>query len=175
MLLFGFTIRRLCFPLFLFLRYLSYHIIGMNLAAGCDQICMEPLTATPFGSPCGCVFPMKVRLLLDVAPFAVFPVMSELEGELAAGTYLEQSQVKIMGASADTQNQGRTMVDINLVPLGEKFDNTTAILIYQRFRHNKVPLNETIFGSYEVIYISYPGNYLHSVNLIGLGYCDHLV
>ncbi|XP_024018402.1 receptor-like serine/threonine-protein kinase ALE2 isoform X2 [Morus notabilis] len=124
---------------------------------GCDQICMEPLTATPFGSPCGCVFPMKVRLLLDVAPFAVFPVMSELESELAAGTYLEQSQVKIMGASADTQNQGRTMVDINLVPLGEKFDNTTAILIYQRFQHNKVPLNETIFGSYEVIYISYPG------------------
>ncbi|XP_062079458.1 receptor-like serine/threonine-protein kinase ALE2 isoform X2 [Humulus lupulus] len=124
---------------------------------GCGQICVEPLTATPFGSPCGCVFPMKVRLLLDVAPFAVFPVMNELEIEVAAGTYLEQSQVKIMGASADSQNQGRTVVDINLVPLGEKFDNTTAILTYQRFRHKKVPLNVTLFGNYDVVFISYPG------------------
>ncbi|KAJ6401681.1 hypothetical protein OIU84_016974 [Salix udensis] len=51
----------------------------------CDQICTEPLTTVPFGSPCGCVFPMKVRLLLDVAPYAVFPVMRELESEVAAG------------------------------------------------------------------------------------------
>ncbi|XP_034228958.1 receptor-like serine/threonine-protein kinase ALE2 isoform X2 [Prunus dulcis] len=124
---------------------------------GCDQICVEPLTASPFGSPCGCVFPMKVRLLLDIAPYAIFPVMSELEIEVAEGTYLAQSQVKIMGASADSQNQGRTVVDINLVPLGEKFDNTTAILTYDRFRHKKVPLNMTLFGNYEVVYISYPG------------------
>ncbi|XP_015892139.2 receptor-like serine/threonine-protein kinase ALE2 [Ziziphus jujuba] len=124
---------------------------------GCDQICVEPLTAAPFGSPCGCVFPMKIRLLLDIAPFAVFPVMGELEIEVATGTYLEQSQVKIMGASADSQNQGRTVVDINLVPLGEKFDNTTAMLTYDRFRHKKVPLNMTLFGNYEVVYISYPG------------------
>ncbi|XP_050205733.1 receptor-like serine/threonine-protein kinase ALE2 [Mercurialis annua] len=124
---------------------------------GCDQVCIEPLTAAPFGSPCGCVFPMKVRLLLDVAPYAIFPVMNQLEIEVAAGTYLEQSQVKIMGASADSQNQGKTVVDINLVPLGEKFDNTTAILTYDRFWHKKVPLNETLFGDYEVVAISYPG------------------
>ncbi|KAG2713747.1 hypothetical protein I3760_04G189900 [Carya illinoinensis] len=123
----------------------------------CDQICIDPLTATPFGSPCGCVFPMKVRLLLDVAPYAVFPVMSELEIEVATGTYLEQSQVKIMGATADSQNQGRTVVDINLVPLGEKFDNTTAILTYERFWHRKVPLNSTLFGNYEVEFVRYPG------------------
>lgn len=140
-----------------------HHRVRPHVAApspseqGCDQICVEPLTSTPFGSPCGCVFPMKVRLLLDIAPFAVFPVMNELEIEVAAGTYLEQSQVKIMGASADSQNQGRTLVDINLVPLGEKFDNTTAVLIYERFWHKKVPLNVTLFGSYEAIYISYPG------------------
>lgn len=103
---------------------------------------------------------MKVRLLLDVAPYAVFPVMNELEIEVAAGTYLEQSQVKIMGASADSQNQGKTVVDINLVPLGEKFDNTTATLTYERFWRKKVPLNVTLFGSYEVMYISYPGNNL---------------
>ncbi|XP_058005821.1 receptor-like serine/threonine-protein kinase ALE2 isoform X2 [Hevea brasiliensis] len=123
----------------------------------CDQVCIEPLTATPFGSPCGCVFPMKVRLLLDVAPYAIFPVMNELEIEVAEGTYLEQSQVKIMGASADSDNQGKTVVDINLVPLGDKFDNTTAILTYERFWHKKVPLNKNLFGDYEVISISYPG------------------
>ncbi|KAF8090323.1 hypothetical protein N665_0479s0026 [Sinapis alba] len=123
----------------------------------CQQTCVEPLTSTPFGSPCGCVFPMKVQLLLSVAPFSIFPVTNELEIEVAAGTYLEQSQVKIMGASADTENQGKTVVDFNLVPLGEKFDNTTATLIYQRFRHKKVPLNESVFGDYEVTHISYPG------------------
>ncbi|KAL2344943.1 hypothetical protein Fmac_006228 [Flemingia macrophylla] len=123
----------------------------------CDQICTDPLTSTPFGSPCGCVFPMKIRLTLDVAPFAVFPVMTELENEIALGTYLEQSQVKIMGATADSQNQERTIVDINLVPLGEKFDNTTAALTYERFWHKKVPLNRSLFGDYAVVYIIYPG------------------
>ncbi|KAL5135204.1 Receptor-like serine/threonine-protein kinase ALE2 [Glycine soja] len=123
----------------------------------CDQICTDPLTSTPFGSPCGCVFPMKIRLTLDIAPYAVFPVMTELENEIALGTYLEQSQVKIMGATADSQNQGRTIVDINLVPLGEKFDNTTASLTYERFWHKKVPLNRSLFGDYAVVYITYPG------------------
>ncbi|OWM80006.1 hypothetical protein CDL15_Pgr009984 [Punica granatum] len=87
---------------------------------GCAQVCTEPLTATPFGSPCGCVFPMKVRLLPDVAPYAVFPVMSELEIEIAAGPYLEQSQVKTMGASADSLNRGRTIVDMNLERSADK-------------------------------------------------------
>lgn len=101
---------------------------------------------------------MKVKLTLDVAPYAVFPVMNELEYEVALGTYLEQSQVKIMGATADGQNQGRTIVDINLVPLGEKFDNTTAALTYERLWHKKVPLNKSLFGDYAVVYITYPGS-----------------
>ncbi|XP_057964086.1 receptor-like serine/threonine-protein kinase ALE2 isoform X2 [Malania oleifera] len=124
---------------------------------GCDQNCLEPLTSTPYGSPCGCVFPMEVKLLLDVVPYAVFPMVNELEIEIAAGVYLKQSQVRIMGASADDQNQGRTVVDIDLVPLGEKFDNTTAILTYERFWQKKVPLNVTLFGNYEVRSISYQG------------------
>ncbi|KAK3007569.1 hypothetical protein RJ639_014415 [Escallonia herrerae] len=124
---------------------------------GCGQICLEPLTSTPIGSPCGCVFPMKVRLLLDVSLYAVFPVVNELEIEVAAGTYLKQSQVIIMGATADSQSQEKTAVDINLVPLGEKFDNTTAMLTYERFWEKKVPLNKTLFGNYEVAYITYPG------------------
>ncbi|KAK4756530.1 hypothetical protein SAY87_006657 [Trapa incisa] len=122
---------------------------------GCGQICAEPLTSTPFGSPCGCVLPMKIKLLLDIASYAVFPVMRELEIEIAVGTYLKQSQVKIMGANADSQNQGRTVVDIDLVPLGEKFDNTTADLIYERFWHKSLRLNASLFGHYEVINIIY--------------------
>lgn len=100
---------------------------------------------------------MKVRLLLGVSLYAIFPEVTELEIEVAAGTYLKQSQVTIIGASADSQNQERTVVDINLVPLGEKFDNTTAILTYQRILHKKVPLNRTLFGDYDVMYIAYPG------------------
>ena len=82
----------------------------MGFLAACDQICIEPLTATPIGSPCGCVFPMKVRLLLDVATLSVFPVMRELEIEIAEGTYLEQSQVKIMGVIAGKTEIGRAHV-----------------------------------------------------------------
>ncbi|GJV78916.1 receptor-like serine/threonine-protein kinase ALE2 [Tanacetum coccineum] len=124
---------------------------------GCDQTCTEPLTSTPIGSPCGCVFPMKVRLLLQVSVYAVFPVVNELEIEIATGTYLTQSQVVITGASADSQDQEKTAVDINLVPLGEKFDNTTALLTYDRFWRKKLPLNRTLFGDYEMVYITYPG------------------
>lgn len=112
--------------------------------------------------------------MLDIAPYAVFPVMNVLEIEVASGTYLEQSQVKIMGANADTQNQGKTVVDINLVPLGEKFDNTTAVLINERFWHKKVPLNDSLFGNYAVISISYPGSCVVSPNYLLL-YCCHVI
>lgn len=100
---------------------------------------------------------MKVRLLLQVSVYAVFPVVNELEIEIATGTYLTQSQVVITGASADSQNQEKTAVDINLVPLGEKFDNTTALLTYDKIWRKKLSLNRTLFGDYEVVYITYPG------------------
>ncbi|KAI3526540.1 hypothetical protein L1887_05797 [Cichorium endivia] len=124
---------------------------------GCGQTCLEPLTSTPIGSPCGCVFPMKVRLLLQVSVYAVFPVVNELEIEIASGMYLTQSQVVITGASADSENQGQTAIDVNLVPLGERFDNVTAALTYERFWRKKLFLNKTLFGDYEVVYIIYPG------------------
>ncbi|KAL6564054.1 Receptor-like serine/threonine-protein kinase ale2 [Orobanche hederae] len=124
---------------------------------GCGQVCTEPLTSSPFGSPCMCVIPMRVRLLLGVPLYAIFPEVTELEIEIAAGTYLKQSQVAIVGANADSQNQERAVVDINLVPLGEKFDDTTAILTYRRFLRKKVLLNRTLFGDYGVMNISYPG------------------
>lgn len=126
-------------------------------APGCGQSCLDPLTSTPIGTPCGCVIPMKVRLLLSVAVYALFPEVGELAIEIASGTYLKYSQVQIVGATADSQNQERTIVDINLVPLGEKFDNTTAILTYDRLKQKEVPLNRTLFGNYDVIYVIYPG------------------
>ena len=64
-----------------------------------------------------------------------------------------------MGVIANSQNQESTVVDINLVPLGEKFDNTTAVLTSDRFWHKKVPLNSTLFGNYGGLYINYPGTY----------------
>lgn len=124
---------------------------------GCGQTCLDPLTSTPIGSPCGCVFPMKVRLLLNIAVYALFPEVNQLAVEIASGTYLEHSQVQIVGASADTQSQEKTVVDINLVPLGDKFDNTTATLTYERLLRKEVPLNRTLFGSYDVVSIDYPG------------------
>lgn len=126
-------------------------------ASGCGQTCLEPLTVTPMGSPCGCVFPIKVQLILSIAVYGLFPEVNELEIEVAAGTYLKHSQVQIVGAGADDQNQGNTKVDINLVPLGEKFDNMTATLIVEKFLRKEVPLNRTLFGSYYVKSIYYPG------------------
>lgn len=128
----------------------------MNLT-DCGQTCPKLLTSAPLGSPCGCVIPMRVGILLGVSVYAIFPEVNELEIEVAAGTYLKQSQVSIIGASSDEQNQEKTIIDINLVPLGEKFDNTTAALTYQRFLQKKVSLNRTLFGDYDVMYISYPG------------------
>ncbi|XP_059297372.1 receptor-like serine/threonine-protein kinase ALE2 [Lycium ferocissimum] len=127
------------------------------VGSGCGQICAEPFAYVPFVIPCACVFPMKVRLLLDKSLYSIFPVVRDLGIQVAEGTYLDPSQVVLVGASADTQNQERTIVDINLVPLGEKFDNTTAMLTYERFWKKKVPLNRTMFGDYEVMHIIYPG------------------
>ncbi|CAN4093542.1 unnamed protein product [Withania somnifera] len=127
------------------------------VGSGCGQICAEPFASVPFVIPCACVFPMKIRLLLDKSLYSIFPVVRDLGIEVAEGTYLDPSQVVVVGASADNQNQERTIVDINLVPLGEKFDNTTAMLTYERFWKKKVPLNRMLFGDYEVINIIYPG------------------
>ncbi|GKA57440.1 receptor-like serine/threonine-protein kinase ALE2 isoform X2 [Tanacetum coccineum] len=118
---------------------------------------MEPLALAPMGSPCGCIIPMKVRILLQVSVYTVFPFVNELEIEIAAGTYLTQRQVVIVGASADSENKGRTVVDVNLLPLQERFDNLTAELTYNRFWRKRFSLDEDLFGDYDVVYIIYPG------------------
>ncbi|KAI3907778.1 hypothetical protein MKW98_008455 [Papaver atlanticum] len=138
----------------------KHHVVspGPSTPSGCDQVtCSKPRTTTPIGSPCGCVFPMQVELHAGVSLYQFFPRVGELEVEVAAGTYLKQSQVRIMGASSDTQDQERTVIDIDLVPLGEKFDNTTALLISDRIWQKKLAINMTLFGDYEVVYVNYPG------------------
>ncbi|KAK8948299.1 Receptor-like serine/threonine-protein kinase ALE2 [Platanthera guangdongensis] len=124
----------------------------------CEEItCSDPLTRTPIGSPCGCVYPIKVVMDVGVAPILLFPEIAELEIEVAAGTFLKQSQVRIMGADASIYNQDTTTVSIYLVPLGEIFDKMTALLIYDRFWQKKVRISAAIFGDYDVIYVHYPG------------------
>ena len=119
------------------------------------------MTATPIGSPCGCVLPISVIVDLDVAPYLLFMHIAELEVEVAAGTFLKQSQVKIMAAIASIQDDQKTRVTMYLVPLREHFDTYTASLIFDRFRDRKVQINSSIFGEYKVINISYPGKNLY--------------
>ncbi|KAL9239088.1 hypothetical protein vseg_013440 [Gypsophila vaccaria] len=142
-----------------------------SAAPGCGQTCLEPLAPTVINTPCGCVLPMKVKLLLNIAIYGLFNEVNELEIEIASGTYLKQDQVQIVGATTDPQNGGRTVVVINLVPLGEKFDNTTALLISERFQQKEVPLNSTLFGIYDVLYVNYSGipSQLPSGSYVGSG------
>ncbi|KAG7014016.1 Receptor-like serine/threonine-protein kinase ALE2 [Cucurbita argyrosperma subsp. argyrosperma] len=49
----------------------------------CTISCTEPLTYTPPGMPCGCVWPIQVKISLDVAVYTFFPLVSELAEEIA--------------------------------------------------------------------------------------------
>ncbi|XP_015571719.1 receptor-like serine/threonine-protein kinase ALE2 isoform X1 [Ricinus communis] len=122
-----------------------------------STVCVEPYTNTPPGSPCGCVLPMQVGLRLSVALYTFFPLVSELAQEIATGVFMKQSQVRIMGANAASQQPEKTVVLIDLVPLGERFDNTTAVLTFHRFWHKQVVIKASFFGDYEVLYVRYPG------------------
>lgn len=100
---------------------------------------------------------MQIQLDLGVAPYQLFPRIDELEIEVAAGTFLKQSQVRIMGAGSSLQDPEKTTVTIDLVPLGQKFDRTSALLISNRFLQKKVPINSSTFGDYVATYVHYPG------------------
>ncbi|KAG6740593.1 hypothetical protein POTOM_056048 [Populus tomentosa] len=127
-------------------------------SADCSTtVCTEPYTNTPPGSPCRCVLPMQVGLGVSVALYTFFPLVSELAQEIAAGVFMKQSQVRIIGANAPSQQLEKTIVLIDLVPLGERFDNSTAFLTYQRFWKKQVVINPSFFGDYEVLYVRYLG------------------
>lgn len=143
------------------------HIVFFLLADCSATICTEPYTNTPPGSPCGCVLPIQVGLCLNVALYTFFPLVSELAKEISAGVFVKQSQVRIIGANAADQQPEKTVVLIDLVPLGEKFDITTALLTYNRFWHKQVTIQPSYFGDYEVLYVRYPGSFKtqHSISL----------
>ncbi|XVF25146.1 hypothetical protein REPUB_Repub13aG0188500 [Reevesia pubescens] len=119
--------------------------------------CTEPLTYTPPGSSCGCVWPIQVKLRLGVAIYTFFPLVSELAEEIAASVRLNHSQVRIMGANAASQELEKSTVLINLVPWEVKFDNTTALFIYKKFWDRQVFIKGSLFGPSEVVYVRYPG------------------
>ncbi|KAJ8535858.1 hypothetical protein K7X08_034259 [Anisodus acutangulus] len=119
--------------------------------------CTEPLTYTPPGSPCCCVWPMQVAVRLNVTLYTFFPLVSELAKEIAAGVSLNRSQVRIMGANAADQQLEKTIVHINLVPTDGKFDAATALTIYQKFWKRTLLIKTTDFGAYEMVYVRYPG------------------
>ncbi|CAL0335196.1 unnamed protein product [Lupinus luteus] len=119
--------------------------------------CSEPLTYTPPGSPCGCVWPLQVRLCINIAIYKFFPLVSKLAEEVAASVLLNHSQVRIVGADAAKQQLEKTNVLINMVPKGVKFDDVTAFLIYKKFWHREILIDYSLFGAYEVLYVQYPG------------------
>lgn len=76
---------------------------------------------------------------------------------MASGLFLKSSQVRIMGANEDNQDQEKTIAIINLVPLGEIFENYTAYVVAQRLWMKQVPIKSSLFGDYEVLFVKYPG------------------
>uniref|UniRef100_A0A0V0IWZ8 Putative receptor-like serine/threonine-protein kinase ALE2-like n=1 Tax=Solanum chacoense TaxID=4108 RepID=A0A0V0IWZ8_SOLCH len=119
--------------------------------------CAEPLTYTPPGSPCGCVWPIQVAMRLNVTLYTFFPLVSELAKVIAVGVSLNMSQVRIMGANAADQQLEKTIVHINLVPTDGKFDAATAFTIYQKFWKRALFIKTMDFGAYEMVYVRYPG------------------
>ncbi|PKA56460.1 Receptor-like serine/threonine-protein kinase ALE2 [Apostasia shenzhenica] len=127
-----------------------------NLECG-SMFCQEPLTNPPPGSPCTCVLPIKVGLRLGVALYTFFPLVSEFAQEIASGIFMKQSQVRIMGANSDNEDPEKTVVIMDLVPLGKSFDNTSVFLTYDKFWHKQVAIQASYFGDYDVLYVLYPG------------------
>ncbi|KAK4267312.1 hypothetical protein QN277_024109 [Acacia crassicarpa] len=119
--------------------------------------CSEPLTYTPSGSPCGCVWPLQVKLDLGIAIYKFFPLVSKLAEEIAASASLNQNQVRIVGADAANHQLEKTNVLINLIPEGVNFDEATAFSIYKKFWHKEILTDASLFGAYEVLYVHYPG------------------
>ncbi|XP_027906457.1 receptor-like serine/threonine-protein kinase ALE2 isoform X1 [Vigna unguiculata] len=122
-----------------------------------SMTCSEPLTYTPPGSPCGCVWPLQVKIHINIAIYKFFPLVAELAKEIAASVLLNHTQVRIVEADAASQQLEKTTVLIDLVPKGVKFDDTTAFLIYKKFWRREILIDASVFGAYEVLYVHYPG------------------
>ncbi|CAD6237131.1 unnamed protein product [Miscanthus lutarioriparius] len=119
--------------------------------------CSDPLTNSPPGMACLCVLPIKVELRFGIALYTFFTLVPELAQDIASGVFMNQSQVRVMGANAAPDDPEKTIVFIDLVPLGPKFDNTTAFLVFERFCNKQVIINPAHFGKYDVLYVLYQG------------------
>ncbi|XP_075492970.1 receptor-like serine/threonine-protein kinase ALE2 [Primulina tabacum] len=119
--------------------------------------CSEPLTYAPPGAPCGCVWPIEIKLLFSISLYSFFPLVSELAVEISTAIPLEKSQVRIVGADAVDQQLEKTTVLIKLVPLEQNFKAETAISIYTRFWKRDISIKKSVFGTYEVLDVRYPG------------------
>ncbi|KAK2661370.1 hypothetical protein Ddye_007903 [Dipteronia dyeriana] len=128
--------------------------------------CSDPLTYKPHGTPCGCVWPIQVKLSLSVAIYAFLPRVSELAEEIGASIRLNRSQVCIEGANAASQQLAKSTVLINLVPRGVKFDDPTAKFIYKKFWQREIFIKASPFGAYEVLYVLYPGLHHHRIRTL---------
>ncbi|KAM0835505.1 hypothetical protein ACQ4PT_062884 [Festuca glaucescens] len=119
--------------------------------------CQDSLTNSPPGTTCLCVLPIKIELHLGIPLYTFFGLVAELAQNIASGVFMKQIQVRIMGANAATEDPEKTAVLIDLVPLGARFDNTTTLSVFERFWHKQVIINPMHFGSYDVLYVLYPG------------------
>ena len=136
------------------------HLLFLVLLDCMALSCEDPLTNSPPGT-CLCVLPIKVKLRFAIELYTFFTLVAELAQDIAFGVSMNQSQVRVMGANAAPEDPGKTVVLMDLVPLGEKFDNTTAFLVFERFWHKQIFINRTHFGNYDVLYVQYPGEILH--------------
>ncbi|KAL6614643.1 hypothetical protein ACP70R_036913 [Stipagrostis hirtigluma subsp. patula] len=118
--------------------------------------CPDHLTNGPPGT-CLCVLPIKVELRFSIALYTFFTLVAELAQNIASGVLMSQSQVRVMGANAAPDDPEKTIVLIDLVPLGAKFDNATALSVYEKFWHKQIIINPMNFGTYDVLYVLYPG------------------
>ncbi|KAJ1285063.1 hypothetical protein BS78_03G252200 [Paspalum vaginatum] len=123
----------------------------------CTASCQDPLTNSPPGTACLCVLPIKVELRFGIALYTFFTLVAELAQDIASGVFMNQSQVRVMGANAAPDDPEKTLVFVDLVPLGPKFDNTTALSVFERFWHKQVIINPAHFGKYDVLYVLYQG------------------
>ncbi|XP_042424177.1 uncharacterized protein LOC122011845 isoform X2 [Zingiber officinale] len=119
--------------------------------------CRDPYTNSRPGSPCTCVLPMNVGLRLSIPLITFFPWVFDFAQEIASGTSIEQSQVRIMGANAANELPDKTDVLIDLLPFGDQFENSTVFSISQKFWHKELFINSSLFGDYLVLYVTYPG------------------
>ncbi|KAH7404707.1 hypothetical protein KP509_15G039500 [Ceratopteris richardii] len=127
--------------------------------------CVAPYTQTPNGSPCGCVLPIQVQLTLDISLDSVFEVLPTLVKDIASGILLPQNQARIIGLNAESDDASKSIVEIDLLPSGNIFDNATVTMILQKFENHQVFPSNSTFRNYTLLYVHYPGLALPTAGL----------